>query len=234
MPTLTRLPSKPAKLSHDEIVALTLRLRGEITPARVSRLFLASLSTRRLDWRSILGSYAVCLHLPKHAAVGKSECDVCTIKTGGMKVSAGEYDEHRAETCGGIMHPYVHYALGDLNYSLDLPEAQPTKEDIAALQSAIDALRALPTGAGLGACRDSLNGLFKANKHERQVFLEILAYCGILRSPGIPNYFLDFVNYDDRDDPSGMRAEWCFPMSWWYPQHGVHADALKFWFPEIK
>src|SRR5262245_22904471 len=106
MPTLTRLPSKPTKLSHDEIVALTLRLRGEISPARVSRLFLASLSTRRLDWRSILGSHAVCLHLPKHKAAGKSECKVCTIKAGGMKVSAGEYDEHRAENCGGIMHPY--------------------------------------------------------------------------------------------------------------------------------
>src|SRR5689334_14844744 len=84
---------KPRRLTHDQIIAWHGRARAAVTRQEVTAAFLASLSTRRLDWRSALGSYAVARHLPDHPHRGPASGRYCTTcgSSGGPK-HAGPHD----------------------------------------------------------------------------------------------------------------------------------------------
>nr|MCU0875595.1 hypothetical protein [Pirellulaceae bacterium] len=71
----------PVSVDHDKAVAWALRAVAAVSQEQVAGAFLASLSTRRLDLRSPLGSYAVLRHFPKHKprvhGSGERSCAVC-------------------------------------------------------------------------------------------------------------------------------------------------------------
>src|ERR1700733_1555357 len=54
------------ELSHDEIIQQVITTVSNLTLKEVSDQFVASLSTRRLDLRSALGSYIVGKHILNH------------------------------------------------------------------------------------------------------------------------------------------------------------------------
>jgi hypothetical protein len=56
----------PVRPSHEGIVRRAIEVRVRVDPEAVAAAFLASLSTRRLELRSALGSYAVLRHFPDH------------------------------------------------------------------------------------------------------------------------------------------------------------------------
>ena len=56
----------PVTLDHAGIVKWCRKSVAAVTKEQVAAAFLASLSTRRLDLRSALGSYAAGRHLPDH------------------------------------------------------------------------------------------------------------------------------------------------------------------------
>ena len=71
----------PEYLSHDQAVGWAQRAHFLISKQQVVDQFLASLTTRRLDLRSALGSFAVGLNLPLHswnrASGSARHCPVC-------------------------------------------------------------------------------------------------------------------------------------------------------------
>ncbi|MBI3438463.1 MAG: hypothetical protein HY054_07410 [Proteobacteria bacterium] len=76
----------PVALSHDDAVARLIDERERADLAAASNAFLASLSNRRLDLRSALGSYAFALNFPRHKIAltssatvpsGARRCDCC-------------------------------------------------------------------------------------------------------------------------------------------------------------
>src|SRR4051794_31777698 len=56
----------PEQVTHDDVVRRVIAIRKTVTMHDASRAFLASLSTRRLDLRSALGTFAVARHFPAH------------------------------------------------------------------------------------------------------------------------------------------------------------------------
>jgi hypothetical protein len=66
------------ELSHDEIILELNEIVNNLTLKEISDQFKASLSTRRLDIRSALGSYIVAKHLLKHVFTGDERyCIYC-------------------------------------------------------------------------------------------------------------------------------------------------------------
>src|SRR5882672_6199661 len=53
-------------LDHDELVERAVRTCAHVTRKQVAEAFLAGLTTRRLELRSALASYAVGRHMPLH------------------------------------------------------------------------------------------------------------------------------------------------------------------------
>ncbi|QGS68751.1 hypothetical protein CV093_10520 [Oceanobacillus sp. 143] len=69
---------EPIELSHDEIIHNVNELVNIIDLNEISEQFIASLSTRRLDLRSALGSYIVGKHLLEHTFIGTGNyCIYC-------------------------------------------------------------------------------------------------------------------------------------------------------------
>ena len=59
----------PVTVTHDDIVARLLASRNRLSIEQVTDAFLASLSTRRLELRSALGSFSFAAHFPDHRLV---------------------------------------------------------------------------------------------------------------------------------------------------------------------
>jgi hypothetical protein len=69
---------EPIKIEHAQILTRISNAISKLDCRRVADAFLASLSTRRLDLRSVLGSYAVFQHLPHHDPNGVGRrCGIC-------------------------------------------------------------------------------------------------------------------------------------------------------------
>ena len=105
-------------LSHDEVLDHLLRLRLRLDPTMVARAFSDSLTNRRLDLRSALGSYGANLYLPKHDFVGSrtstpTRCDICECHIGEPEnLSILNFERFK---WGGVRHQNPAYALFDLS-----------------------------------------------------------------------------------------------------------------------
>jgi hypothetical protein len=220
----------PVRLSHDQVVRRAVEARARVDAGAVADAFLASLSARRLELRSALGSFAVLGHFPEHGhAGGSGACRVC-----------GEYDDDQHDLnvlnferfkWGGVRHEEPLYAAFDLEQFVRAERPEPCEGDLAVFRTilrAIDAAAAKTTASQLQA---RLVKLLPSNEAEREVLIQILGYCGILRTPGHPGYLERFVAASERDSPPGRDVEMAYPACWWQGGDGIDRAALDGFFP---
>jgi hypothetical protein len=72
------------ELTHDDIVERLVTVRRRISLREAADALVASLSTRRLDLRSALGSFAFASHFPDHrlAEETSTRCHICGLYGG--------------------------------------------------------------------------------------------------------------------------------------------------------
>jgi hypothetical protein len=223
----------PVKLEHDKLIAWVIATRNKVKPLAVSNAFIESLSSRNLAARSALGSYAHALHLARHAYEENEEDEGCAVC--GAAKKATQYDLsgrnfRRLKWAGNVEQGELDYIGCDLEQFAKLRPVKPSEEQLEVMRGVLDALRKLPKTARLSDLNKSLAGLFKSDKHERQVVLEILGYAGILKPKGVPSYFDGWIR---RPDVKESGNEWQSPTSFWKGKDGVNEKAVKFWFPQL-
>jgi hypothetical protein len=220
-----------------------LRQLADLTPRHVvSRAFVASLSTRALEARSALGSYALARVMPEHllapiAGAFATICNVC-----GWSRMPSAHEDLEVEThahfaaerrrYGGVRHLDPRYAAYDLAEFQSLPPLYPTAGDWRILELILRTPPLLSPEAKAADLERALKSILPSNKDERGVLIRILAYAGVLEAPGYPSFFDGYVHPDARDLPPQRFADWGYPTTWWRARHGVRADAVAYWFPE--
>jgi hypothetical protein len=218
--------------THDEWVAVARNAAEQVALSDASEAFLASLSTRRLDLRSALGSLAIAGQLPKHAYAGTrtTRCGVC-----------GLYDSAEADMnmlsferlkWGGVRRDDVIYAGFDLEQFLRAPREPATGDSVAIGRQVIQALRNAAPDATVTKLASSLR-VPKGNKEERRALFEIFGVWGVLKTPGHRSYQHHFVRADDRELPSQHYIDTSYPACWWRGTDGIDEDALKAVLPEL-
>ena len=218
---------EPVTLDHDGWVA---RVRAAVDAVSLSEVvdgFLASLTTRRLDLRSALGSYAVARYLPDHgfapSALGR-ECRVC----GGYKaVTVTDLNVLSFERFkwGGVRRADLAYLCFDLEQFQRAPKITPGADAIAAGRAMLDSLRrAAPTVTATTVIRDLT--MIKGNAAERKTLVDILGVAGVLSTPDHPGYELEFIAFEDRDEPDHHFVERAYPACWWHGRDGVNENAV--------
>lgn len=233
----------PAYETHEDTFRRRNAILAQVDPGDVANAFLFSLSTRRLEYRSALGSYYYARAIPAHtfmhshnerlaaAAVHcyycgwhawKKEPDVFDKRFG---CNVFNYERYRY---GGVHHTNINYALFDLEQFLKLPKANPTQEDkqiLAGILSSVDRLNA-PDKAG--KLREAITKakILKSNKDEVSVLLNILGICGILAGKEHPSYDEYFADEYERD-PTEYRNDFAYPVNRWRAGDGVNAEKLK-------
>lgn len=220
-------------VAHDDLADRIHRARQRLSLPAVRDAFLASLTTRRLDLRSALGSYAVALHYPAHAYAGPNadgdfRCHTCgALVATEVDQSVLNFERHK---WGGVRRLDPYYMAFDLEQFALLDPLAPTATDRALFATIIAALRDVSQRATCADAAQALARLLPSNKAERQVLIEILSCCGLLDTPGHPGFWQTFVPYKDRQMPP-RRTDWTYPAYWWRGNIGINDAAFAFYFP---
>lgn len=223
----------PIEFSHDEAVAAARSAVNATASQTVARAFLASLSSRRLDLRSALGSYAVGRHLSAHPLIslaGSPSCSYC-----GAYATSNDPNILNFERIkwGGVRHTHPRYIALDLELlSMQAPPA-PGENDMAIFHSILEAARGMGSRARLGDLAKALSKLLPSNDAERRTLIGVLGYAGILIDPDRPDFREQFVPASEREQTPFHKDDWPYPVQWWNGSRGVNEAAVADWFPEF-
>lgn len=223
----------PVQVTHDQAIDWAFRSRKLVSKETVVSGFLASLSSRRLDLRSALASFAMLRNMPLHRwRRGDDEhcCPVC----GGFDSTARSEDlnvlNFERFKWGGVRHDNPLYAAFDLERFAEIDIPRPTASDLDILQQTIHAAANMPGHAKLSDLVKALAPILPSNDPERRTLIGVLGYCGVLRDPSKPSYFDQFPAYFSRPRTPWHKDDWLYPVQWWNGSHAVSADAVNHWF----
>jgi hypothetical protein len=224
-----------ASISHAEIVRRAVTTVTALTPRIVADGFLASLSTKRLDLRSALGSYAVLRNFPNHQiSSDQRQCSICGAYENDKGLEDLNVLSFERFKWGGVRHDQPLYAVFDLEQFVKTDRACPSKADICIFDELIKIIEASPPETSASTLSNHLSTAnFKSNKAEREVLIGILGLCGILGTIAHPGYFRQFVPYSERELPCRRFVDMHYPACWWKRSDGINQDALRFYFGHI-
>ena len=225
----------PVRISHAEIVHRAITAATELTPKVVADGFLASLSTKRLDWRSALGSYAVLRHFPNHKISSRQRrCATCGAYENYKGLEDINVLSFERFKWGGVRHDDPLYALFDLEQFVKTDRACPSKSDVQIFNDLIRIIEAVPPETSASTLSKHLRTVgFTSSKAERDVIIGILGLCGILGTLAHPGYFRQFVPYSERELPSRRFVDMHYPACWWKGSDGINREALTTYFGHI-
>jgi len=231
--------TEPWSLDHDGWVRAARHGAAAVTADEVGDAFLASLTSRRMDLRSVMASYALTRHLPDHAYTerqGGVTCAVCGIS----RRRDGTVQPKDVNSFSQIRFSYgaypgdVMYAAFDLEQFARAPRLEPTADDIALGQQIIDYLRQLPDKTTAAQAARGLT-IVPGTRDQRDTLIESLGICGILHSPGHPGYADAFIPHwkAETDWPSQRFPFGCYPTWWWQAEGGISESALRQFLPQL-
>lgn len=212
-------------ISHDEGVRKLVDLHNQIAKEQVAAAFLHSLSTRKVHLRSVLSSWSLSRQLAAHtfeSNVGKytdpengrnyamyGDCHICDR----CHIASREiYQDEDLNVLnferikwGGIRLNYLPYMLLDLELLSREEDIEVQAEDVGILRQVLETISGCEPTDAARQLEKRLHGVFPSSKHERDVFMEILATAGILAPSknrpgrGGKNDFFAVVNWRGED-----------------------------------
>jgi len=223
----------PFSAHHDACMAELVKLRNQIQIADITRAFLSSLSTRRLDLRSSLSSYFLAKNMDTHkykpAISGtfyengevshhRYTCEICRDYQYGI---IGDEDYENADLnvfnferikWGGVRHGEILYTLFDLRQFTQENITEPTQEDVDIFKNILKTIETSQKEDYPSALEKRLRGVLKSSKAEREVLMEVLGAIGVLK----PQSY---------DRPIRGRNDWIF-VEYWRGEDGYDADKV--------
>ena len=221
-------------IGHDAVVARARSACAAVTRAQVSAAFVASLGSRRLDWRSALGSWMFGQWLAPHPIDPWGRGGPCA--TCGAPASSPEnldilsFERHR---WGGVRHDAPMYIALDLERFALGAAPTPTEADVDVLRAILAAARSLPKSARRPQLVKALAPLLRSNAAERDTLVALLGYGGVLHDPAHPGFVASGMTSQLRDRaraPGGGDA--AYPIDHWRGAHGVDEANARHLFAE--
>lgn len=226
--------SEPRVLDHDGWVRAARAAVAPVSALEVGEAFLSSLSSRRMDLRSALGSYAVARYLPEHpyTDVGDVDCGICgQIGRATVPEDLNVFSFERL-TWGGIRRDKVAYVTFDLEQYARTPRLQPSPADLDTTRQLISYLQQLPPRTTAAQAAPGMK-MVKGTRAEREVLLDILGIAGVLQTYEHPGYAEQFIPASARPTPSRRFIFGHYPICWWTAADGVNIHALYQFFPQL-
>lgn len=223
----------PVTLDHDLAIVQVVELVAKLNRRRVADAFLASLSTRRLDWRSALGSFSVFQHIQAHAPAKEAHhCRICGFHLSSVKHDLNVLNFERFKW-GGVRHDQVVYAAMDLSLFLKESVPEPVAADIEIFRSIVAAIDGAPLSISSANLHSRFAKVLKSNKSERDVLVAILGFCGVLETPACSGYSSNFVPVGERRLPDRRFVDMPYPVCWWQGDIGINQKWLLEYFGHV-
>lgn len=229
----TGMMFKQQKISHDGVIEKLQALIPTLSLEDVASQFIASLSSRRLDLRSALGSFIVGRHILKHEFSGEeTNCAYCGGSNKIERLEDLNVLNFERFKWGGIRHLDPLYIAFDLEQFSKSDRLLPTTEDYEILNAILSVIAQLPTEAKLRDLEKALSKVIKSNKEEREVLLQILGFCSIISTDEHPGFINKFIPFEEREEPSHSKNDWSYPVCWWRGKDGLNQSAVRAIFPD--
>jgi hypothetical protein len=220
---------KPVALTHDEVWARLLNARDALSLRQVADAFVSSLSTRRLELRSALGSFAVFRRAKAHRPEPQEDkCGVCglylTEDSEMRDLSVLNFERFK---WGGVRHDQPEYATFDLEWFSREAAVPVQPADVERLRLLIAALKVVPGKETSSSLQKRFAAVLDSNKAERDRVVAILGFCGVLENAERPGYRRRFIPFAERGLPSRHFVDMPYPACWWRGSDGVNLEAVK-------
>ena len=217
----------PYVASHDETISRLREVAASMSLRAVADAFLSSLSTRRLDRRSALGSYSAAHGMPDHEQTpGEQQCQICGLYAGGRDEDLNVLNFERFKW-GGIRHANPGYAPLDLELPSEEPASSPTTDGRRIFGDIVARVATVPSTVTSAALRSHAAAIFKANKSERDQLIAILGLAGVLATVDHPGFAGEFVPYARRTLPNRHFVDMAYPACWWKGENGVNSQQVR-------
>lgn len=234
----------PKYETHSDMLQRLQSILEQIDPKDIANAFLFSLSTRRLEYRSALGSYYYAMAIPEHEfmksynetlAIASNHCYFCGWSA--WKEVPNKFDEkygynfnnYKRYKYGGsvIGDINLNYAIFDLEQFIKLPKVKPVDEDKRIFAKILSCMECLESSDKVGKLRDIIRKtkIFKTNKDEISVLLGELGICGILASDDFPAYDVYFADEYERG-PVEHKNDFAYPVNRWHARDGINSKKL--------
>lgn len=225
-----RVMFDPMQVSHSQVLSRLARVIEALNRQVVADAFLASLASRRLDWRSALDSYAVFHAFQSHKPTEDHyRCECCGMLLDGAAVDVSVMNFERLKW-GGVRHLNPTYAMFDLELFSEQKTPTPTSEDIGIFRELLAAISNTQPKVSSAALQSEFSKVLRSNKAERDCILAILGYCGILGTPAHPGFAMEFVHANQRHLPDRRFVDMPYPACWWTSDIGINKDRLHHFF----
>jgi hypothetical protein len=229
------------KMSHDQGMVWLEEILPTINQEKCVDLFLASLSSREMEWRSGLPMLAVLKNYPIHKFspenIISDRCPICGDH------QFGKDDERNLEaynqfkvTAGGLF--WGNYSPVTMAFFVDqfsrIDHKKPSSEDINIFWEIIEIIKNSKSNSTANDIQKKIgqSKILKSNKEERRYLLDTFSLCGILETEehkGYLNQFNDTVTRDQRER-GAVSNDWGYPIRWWRRKDGISEQALEVWF----
>jgi hypothetical protein len=185
---------EPLTISKTELTSKLDKILQAIPLKKITDAFLCSLTNKRLDWRSGLGSYANAKRL-------LTEPNISDYYYGhGEKQDLNVLNFERIKW-GGVRHFSGLYNCLDLELLNKEEVSVPTKQDIDIFRNILKVIDNSQFGDTPSKLRDNIKEVFKVSKDERHVIMEILGCADIIKPLSL-----------DRKEPG--KHDWTFVLYW--------------------
>ncbi|WP_299315736.1 hypothetical protein [uncultured Aquimarina sp.] len=225
-------------ISHDDLIEQLFIEYDKANKDKYVSLFLASLSTKNMNWRSGLSVFAILQTFPNHKfklvenqkPSRISPCDICS-NYEQIELDT-ELVEESFEEIGGLtgfeLLDYFYY----IKKTNELKPIKPKEEDLKIFSEIIDVL--LNADEEETVKKDIQKKIskikgYKSNSEQRQALLETLGYCSILETSkhkGLLNQYTNLAIAPTKTHSS----DWNYPVDWWTGKNSINKEAFKFWF----
>lgn len=221
------------ELSHDEIIQQVNKMVNTLSLEDIAVQFIASLSSRRLDLRSALGSYIVGKYLINHRFTGEENyCAYCGTYNKEREIEDLNVLNFERFKWGGVRHLDPLYIAFDLEQYSKTDRLAPTAEDYEILNRIFIIINDFPSEGKIRDLEKAISKVLKSNKEEREVLLQILGYCSILSTNEYTGFINEFIPFVKREVPGHYKNDWSYPVCWWKGKNGLNKNAVKVIFPE--
>ncbi len=241
-------------ITHDELINGVFHEYKKANKNKYSALFLSSLSSKKLNWRSGLSTFAIMQSFPKHSftvrenfGVNKSLFDKMSkedqkfvVRTTPCKYCSSykniEVDIELIEEFFLEVGGLVGFDIQDYYYYLletnKLDEVKPMEEDFIIFSEILTILLEADEKDTVKKTVLSKIGKikgFKSNKEQRQALLETLGYCSILETDEHKGFLKKYTNFASAPKKA-HSSDWNYPVDFWLGKDGINKEAFKFWF----
>jgi hypothetical protein len=220
--------------THDEAVEYAFQEFEKCDKKHITDLFLSSLSTSRLDWRSGLPAYSIMRVFPRHSLESNgSNCLICP--SFNKELVDFSFINLVRFSVGGLINGRIYHLAFVLKQHNTLLNTKPTIEDFVIFKKIIEVIKNTERNDGPSKIQKSLKNIvgFKSNEEQRKAFLETLGYCSILETDKHKGFLHQYINLG-LAPRFRHSSDWLYPIDWWKGKDAVNKEALEFWFGEYK